>query len=175
MPWFCCITKFAVEKLKTFGEDYKIIKDEDCYMVIDGNGGMGQLVLKEIFPKIIQKAKDKGIAMLGIYNMHSYLMPGTYARKATEEDILAIICNYGGAPRTAPFGSIDPVFATNPIAVGIPSNDIPIVVDMATSQLAMGKVRLAKKLGESIPEGLAIDKDGNPIKMIRHHQQSDIS
>ncbi|MFC1753592.1 Ldh family oxidoreductase [Thermoproteota archaeon] len=158
---FAAFPKFAIKKLKTFGKDPKIIKEEDCYMLVDGQGGMGQLVLHDIFPKLIEKAKAKGIAMLGIHNMHSYLMPGTYARKAAENDLIAEIYNYGGAPRICPTGSIDPIFATNPIAVGIPTNDSPVVIDMATSAIAMGKVRLAKRLGEKLPQRVAVDKDGN--------------
>lgn len=161
---FSAFRKFAVRCLRSKYEKHKILRDEDCYMLVDGRGGMGQIVLNDILPSMIKKAKKKGIAMLGIFNMHSYLMPGTFARKAANEDILAIFCNYGGNPRICPFGSIDPVFATNPIAVGIPSDGSPIVVDMATSKTAMGKVRLAEKLGRRLEDGIAIDKDGSPTQ-----------
>jgi len=157
---FSAFPKFAVKKLKTFGTPHEILKNEDCYMLVNGNGSMGQIVLNDVFPKLMEKAKDKGIAMLGMFNMHSYLMPGTYARQAANNDLIALMFNYGGAPRICATGSIDPMFATNPIAVGIPSNDFPIVVDMATSKTAMGKVRLAKKLGLQIDEDCAIDKEG---------------
>lgn len=159
---FSSFPKFCIKKLDSYGKELIIEKDEDSFMLVNGNGGLGQIVMPKLLPKIIQKAKDKGIAMLGIYNMHPYMMPGTWARKTTEHNVIAIIYNYGGTPRVAPTGSIDPIFATNPIAFGVPSTTFPIVVDMATSKYAMGKVKLSKKLGIPLPKDMAIDKNGNP-------------
>lgn len=158
---FQSFVKFGA-KLVDFDGEPKVIREEDNLLYIDGKKNLGQIVCNKYVPKLIEKAREKNIAMMGIYNMHSYLMPGTYARMAAENDLVAFIFNYGGAPRIASQGSIDPMFGTNPIAIGIPSSDFPIVVDMATSQTAMMKVRLAKKLGENLPEDVAMDKDGKP-------------
>ena len=161
---FSSFKKFAVKDIKKTATGVKpmIEKETESYMLINGNGLLGQVVCKDVMDKTIAKAKKKGIAMTGIYNMESYMTPGTYARQAAEKDVIAIICNYGGKNRTAPFGSIDPVFGTNPIAIGIPSNTINIVMDMATSKEALAKVRMAEALGENVPEGIGIDKNGNP-------------
>ena len=102
----------------------EVIKEEDNLLFINGNKRLGQLVCNKYVPKLIEKTKTKNIALMGIYNMHSYMMPGTYARMAAEYDLVGLIFNYGGKARICPAGSIDPVFATNPIAVGIPSNDL---------------------------------------------------
>ncbi len=158
---FSAFKKFGA-KLIDFEGEPEIIKEADGYLYIDGKKNLGQIVCNKFVPKLIEKAKKSGIAMMGIYNMHSYLMPGTYARMMAENDMVGFVFNYGGAPRIAPAGSIDPIFATNPIAVGIPNKDFPIVIDMATSKIAMGKVRLAEKLGKKLPEDIAIDKDGQP-------------
>lgn len=158
---FASFPKFCISKLTIPIPKYRIVKDEDCYTLVDGNSSMGEIVLSAELPKIIEKAKKKGIVMLGLHNMHSYRMPGTYARKIAEQDMIGLICNYGGNPRIAPEGSIDPIFATNPIAAGFPTKNKPIVIDMATSKIAMGKVRLAKKLNQELEEGDAIDKEGN--------------
>ena len=139
-----------------------ILKDEDNLLFIDGGGKLGQLVCNKYVPQLIAKAKNKNMAMMGIKNMHSYLMPGTFARMIAENDLVGFIFNYGGKARICPTGSIDPMLATNPIAVGIPSNDLPIVIDMATSKTAMGKVRLAEKLGVQLEPDCCIDKNGKP-------------
>ena len=138
----------------------EVLKDEENLLFIDGGGKLGQLVCSKYVPQLIAKAKTKNMAMMGIKNMHSYLMPGTYARMIAENDLVGFIFNYGGKARIAPTGSVDPMFATNPIAVGIPSNSLPIVIDMATSKTAMGKVRLAKKLGLELEPNCCIDKKG---------------
>jgi len=152
--------KFAVKNYVA-SDRPKILKDESGYFHIDGNNVKAHIVLRENLPKLIEKAKKQGIAMLGMFNSASYLMPGTYARQIAENNLVGIIMNYGGYPRICPTGSIDPVFGTNPIAMGFPSDDLPIVIDMGTSEMVMGKVRLADKLGRDLPQGVAIDKDGN--------------
>lgn len=158
---FSAFKKFGA-KLIDFEGEPEIVKEADSYLYIDGKKNLGQIVCNKFVPKLIEKAKKSGIAMMGIKNMHSYLMPGTYARMMARDNMVGFVLNYGGAPRIAPAGSIDPIFGTNPIAVGIPNKDFPIVIDMATSKIAMGKVRLAEKLGKQLPGDVAIDKDGNP-------------
>ncbi|MBU0975904.1 MAG: Ldh family oxidoreductase [Patescibacteria group bacterium] len=158
---FQAFPKFGA-KLIDFEGEPEILREEDNLFYIDGKKNLGQLVCNKYVPLLIQKAKNKHIAMMGIKNMHSYLMPGTYARMAAENDVIGFIFNYGGWKRIAPADSIDPFFGTNPIAIGIPSKNFPIVVDMATSKIAMMKIRLAEKLGQEIAEGCAIDKDGKP-------------
>jgi L-2-hydroxycarboxylate dehydrogenase (NAD+) len=158
---FQSFADFAAKKAGSSGEP-KIIKETGCYLHIDGQKSFGQVVCHKYVPKAISKAKENGICMMGITNMHSYQMPGTYARMAAESDIVALIFNYGGHPRIAPTGSIDPIFGTDPIAIGIPAEDMPVVVDMATSKINMMNVRMAKKLNKELPVGCCIDKDGNP-------------
>ncbi|MDD5294790.1 MAG: Ldh family oxidoreductase [Patescibacteria group bacterium] len=153
---------FGAKLVDSTARKPKIIREEDNLLFIDGQKNLGQIVCNKYVPGLIKKAKNKGIAMMGIYNMHSYLMPGTYARMAAENNLVGFVFNYGGRPRIAPTGSIDPILGTNPIAIGIPNDGLPIVVDMATAKIAMGKVRLTEKLGRSLPENVTIDKNGRP-------------
>jgi L-2-hydroxycarboxylate dehydrogenase (NAD+) len=159
---FSAFPKFAIKALSSRRGDFKIVKDSETHMLVDGMGNLGQIVCNKLIPEMIEKTKKNGIATLGIRNMESYLMPGTYARQIAEKDLVCFIFNYGGRERIAPTASIDPIFGTNPIAIGIPTKERPIVLDMATSAYAMGKVRLALKLNQKLPEGVAIDKDGKP-------------
>jgi len=158
---FQVFPKFGT-KLVDVEKPAEVIKEGDNFLYIDGKRNLGQIVCNQYIPKLIKKVKDKNIAMMGIYNMHSYLKPGTYARMAAENDIVAFVFNYGGRKKIAPHGSIDPFFGTNPIAIGLPGEKFPIVVDMATSKIAMMKVKLAAKLDQKLSKGVAIDKNGKP-------------
>jgi len=140
----------------------KIIKEGRNFLYINGNKNLGQIVCHKYVPQLIKKAKKSGIAMMGIRNMYSYLRPGTYARIAAENDLVGFVFNYGGGQRVAPYGSIDPFFGTNPIAIGMPGEKFPVIVDFATSKTALMKVRMAAKLNQRAAEGIAIDKNGNP-------------
>jgi len=153
------LKKFAA---KTPSKEKPIVKETDSFLHIDGQGVKAPIILRDNLDKLMEKARNSGIAMLGMHNAESYLMPGTYARQIAENKLIAIIMNYGGYPRIAPTGSIDPQFGVDPIAFGIPAKDFPIVVDMGTSKQVMGKVRLADKLGRKLEPGSAIDKNGNP-------------
>ncbi len=156
--------KFAVEPTRKRQGNYRVEKENNVSLLINGMGNKAQIILNKYLPKLISKAKRSGIAMLGMHNAVSYLMPGTYARKLAEKDLIALIFNYGGWPRICPTGSIDPVFGTNPLAAGIPADNFPIVLDMGTAKLVMGKVRLARKLNKLIAAGVALDKNGRPTR-----------
>ena len=169
---FQAFSKFGAKLVESKGKA-KIEKEGNSFLYIDGKKNLGQIVCNQYVPKLIKKARKNDIAMMGIHNMHSYLRPGTYARMAAENDLVGFVYNYGGWKRIAPYGSIDPFFGTNPIAIGVPGKDFPIVVDMATSKKAMMKVRMAAKLNKKLPEGMAIDRDGNqpltPRKLWTEH------
>jgi LDH2 family malate/lactate/ureidoglycolate dehydrogenase len=153
----------VIEKLDATGNKLKVEKEKENYLLIDGNGGLGQLVAKEVIELTIKKAKNSGTCLAGIFNMHSYLMPGYYAKMFAEADMIGIVMN-NSKSRVAPFGGIEPKLGTNPLAIAFPTNDIPFVLDMATSKRAMGEVRLAKFFGKSLEKGLCIDENGNETR-----------
>ncbi|MCK4327494.1 MAG: Ldh family oxidoreductase [Candidatus Diapherotrites archaeon] len=141
----------------------EIEREGPAYALVNGNGNAGQLVGKFAMELAAKKAKESGVAMVGSYNHPPYLMPGYQARHAVKQGMIGIVTTVANAA-TAPFGGIDPVYGTNPIAIGIPSKQEPIIVDMATTVRAKGVTRYAKRYGEEIPEGCAIDKSGNPTR-----------
>jgi L-2-hydroxycarboxylate dehydrogenase (NAD+) len=158
---FSSFINFAVKKIKSRKGDWKIVKEDDTYALIDAKGNLGQLVGKFAMDLAIKKAKEKGIALVGMNNMESYLMPGYYAKIASDKDMIGIVIN-NAKSRVVPFEGIESKLGTNPIGLALPTKDIPFVLDMATATRAMGEVRLAKKLGELLPKGmLALDEEGN--------------
>ncbi|MCD4740176.1 Ldh family oxidoreductase [archaeon] len=138
---------------------FEIVKEDDCYALINGNAHYGQLVGNYAMKLAIKKAREKGIAMVGFYNTSSYLMPGTFARQAVEADMIGIVID-NARSAVAPAGGMDPSHGTNPIGIGIPGKK-PIVVDMATSVRAGREKAVAKQLGIPLPDNYAIDEDGN--------------
>jgi L-2-hydroxycarboxylate dehydrogenase (NAD+) len=152
---------FVENKIQHVHDRWSIVKEDENYALIDGHENVGHLVGKYAMDLALEKAKNKGISLVGMYNMRAYLMPGYYAKMASDNDMIGIAIN-NTSSHVAPFGGIDPKMGTNPIGLSIPTEKEPYILDMATSIRALGEVRLAKKLETFIPEGMAMDKDGNP-------------
>ena len=90
---------------------------------------------------------------------------GTYPLRAAREGLIAQVwCNGRGVARVAPWGGREAKLSTNPVAIAIPAPESPILVDITTSVVAEGKVRLARNKGESVPPGWILDRDGEPTQ-----------
>ncbi len=122
---------------------------------------MGMVVAKKAMLRAIEKAKENGCCIATVRASNHFGMASYYARIAAENDMLAI-CGTNAPPNIAPTGSSVSYMGTNPIAFSAPTNGAPIILDMAPSVVAMGKVILAAKLGKTIPEGWALTKEGRP-------------
>lgn len=139
----------------------KILRDTKLSRIIDGGANPAPLVALEATNVAIEKAKEHGFGIVGVRNTYSSNgAQGYYADKIAENDLIGIVCSRSPAATTG-FGSIDPLFGTNPIGFGFPTNDKPLVFDTATSAITWYGLVLAKAKGESIPENVAIDKEGN--------------
>jgi L-2-hydroxycarboxylate dehydrogenase (NAD+) len=138
-----------------------IEKETDSIGLINGNGLFGQVVAYKAMKLAIEKAKKTGIGAVGTHDANHFGVAGFYSDLAIKENVIGIV-TANTDPAVAPLGGKVPVIGTNPIAIGIPANETYIAVDMATSISARGKLLEAKRKEEQIPEGLALDADGNP-------------
>lgn len=140
----------------------KIIKETSVSALIDGGGASGPLAAQVAVDAMLDKAKEHGFAIAGSNNTFSSTGAlSYYAYKIAKNDLIGIVA--AGSPRGVAYaGGIEPVFGTNPIAFGFPTQEQPVVFDMATSALTFYGLVRAKALGQSIPENIAIDKEGNP-------------
>ncbi|MDR2623358.1 MAG: Ldh family oxidoreductase [Methanobrevibacter sp.] len=137
-----------------------IEKETEAIALINGNNNFGQVVAYKSMNMAIEKAKKIGIAAVGTNNSNHFGVTGFYSDLAIKKGIIGfVIANT--EPAIAPLGGKEPIIGTNPIAIGIPG-DKYIAVDMATSATARGKLLESSRKGEKIPEGLALDGDGNP-------------
>lgn len=139
----------------------KIVKQSTGHAYINGNQGLGQLVAQFARELVIKKAKKNGIAMVGIANHLNFLRPGTQAEKIAEKGFIAIVGNNGGRNMVTPAGGVDPILATNPLGIAIPTSSSPIVADLATSKRAWGEISISKRAGRNLPAETYFDTAGN--------------
>lgn len=138
----------------------KVVKETASLFMIDAKSNPGALVGKRAADEAIKRAQKEAVGTAIIKNMDSWLRPGAIAQYIAEQGYFAIVVNDGGSASIAPPGGYDPVIGTNPIAYGIPTDNDPLVVDMATSQRAWGQVRLAKKYDKNLPGETFYDDKG---------------
>lgn len=130
--------------------------------MIDGKGNPGMLVGSLACDEVIRIAKENDFGLVGTIGSHTSSGALTYyLEKIAEENLIGIVMAESPTS-TPPFGGIEPLFGTNPIAFGIPANPSPLIFDMGTTAITFGELLNAKALQKAIPEGVALDKEGNP-------------
>ncbi|QDU59817.1 putative oxidoreductase YbiC [Planctomycetes bacterium Pan216] len=140
----------------------RLEKETASTALIDGCWTWGQVVAKKATSVAMEKARSSGLAVVSARDCNHIGRLGAYALEAAEQGFVAKVwCNVHGIVRMAPWGGLDPRFGTNPLAIAIPRRGKPIVVDITTTAVAEGKVRLARNRGVDIPEGWILDKEGN--------------
>jgi L-2-hydroxycarboxylate dehydrogenase (NAD+) len=138
--------------------------DHQALGIVDGDNGMGHLVVSFAVQAAIEKAKQFGVAWVGTRNSNHAGPASLYARMPLEHGMIGLYFAVGNANHMPPWGGMDMLLSTNPIAAGIPANHEPdIVLDMATTMAAYGKVKAKAKRGEMMPEGWMIDREGKPL------------
>ena len=146
------------------GAPLEIKQESATSTVIDGNWGFGYVVAERATKMTIGKAKSANVAAATIMRQSHIGRVAAYPLMAAREGMIAIMtADSGRAPKAvAPFGGREPRLGTNPLCIAVPADlEEPLVVDMATSAVAAGKVKLAQAKGSAIPEGWIVDADGN--------------
>lgn len=140
-----------------------VVADDVTTAVLDGNNGLGQVAAYRGLRLSVEKARRSGMGMVSLRNTNNIGALGYFTSSAAEDDGVASIVMTNGNPSVAPYGSADPFFGTNPLSIGVPAlPGRPLVLDMSSSVVARGKIRLASLSGESIPPGWALDDTGAP-------------
>lgn len=149
----------GVPKNPNAGE-IKIVKETKLSALIDGGQNMGMIVVKKGLEMLLQKAKDHGFGMVGTNNTSSSTGAiGYWANEIAKQGFIGFV--YAGSPETvAMHGSYEPIFGTNPLAIGIPSESEPVVLDMATAAMSYYGLIQAKTAGQQLPPGITYDKEG---------------
>lgn len=139
----------------------RVERDTPLSQLIDGGANPAPAVFQTATEVAIEKAQKSGFAIVGARNTFSSVGAlAFYVNQIALADLIGVaVARSPGA--TAPFNSIDPLFGTNPIAFAFPTDEAPLLFDMATSGLNWYGLVIAKAKGEPLPEGLAIDSQGN--------------
>ena len=140
----------------------KIKKISQSISLIDANNSIGFVGADVAIKTAIKNAKKTGIGLVAVKNSGHYGLSGYYAEKAVKKKLMAMIFT-NAPPAVAPHGSLKTLFGTNPICFGTPTGSkIPFILDTSISMINRGKIRVAAREGNKIPEGVALDKLGKP-------------
>ncbi|GAB7056167.1 Ldh family oxidoreductase [Paenibacillus sp. YK5] len=138
------------------------VSESDATVLVDGNNNFGSVIGRRALEIAMEKAKNNGAAFVGVKGSNHFGTGAYYALKAIEQDMILLVMS-NASQTMPPTGGVRPFIGTNPLAVGVPSGEeLPFILDMATSVVARGKIIVAAQKGEDIPTGWAIDKDGKP-------------
>ena len=129
--------------------------------IMDGDDGLGHVVTYHACTRAMELAEEVGSAAVCVKNSSHFGMTGFYVKRIVSEGYAAIMMTDTDA-FLIPFGSRKPFFGTNPIAIGFPTDGIPVILDMATTSIPYGKIALAKTEGKPIPSDWGYGEDGNP-------------
>lgn len=136
-------------------------KEENTTALMNGNNAMGQVVSTKAMKLCIEKAKENGVAFVGVKGSNHFGMASYYSEMALEENMIGMVFTSPAAHLMAPTGGIEPILDNNPFSFAIPAKDeLPVVLDMATSVVARGKIGVALNKGEKIPKTWAMTIDG---------------
>lgn len=150
----------GIPKNKDAG-DIVIEKETALSARINGNQNQAMVVVKKALEVVLEKAQTNGMAVAGTFNTStSSGAIGYVASEIAKRGLLGLV--FASSPaRVAATGSYQPIFGTNPLAIGIPAKQHPIVLDMSTAAMAFYGLVEAKTAGKEIPDDVAYDPDGN--------------
>jgi L-2-hydroxycarboxylate dehydrogenase (NAD+) len=144
--------------------DIRVVSNRPSAALIDGDNGMGHLVMRRAAHVAIEKAKTTGVGWVGA-RMSNHAGPAAlYVTMPLHHDMIGLYFAVGSNNHLPAWGSSESLLGTNPMAVAVPAlEEPPIVLDMAPTVAAYGKVRLKAQRGEAMPVGWMIDREGKPL------------
>jgi len=146
--------------------EVEIVRENPLTAIVDGNWGFGQITMSRAVEVGLEKASKSGLAAIGVRNANHIGRLGSYVDHIARQGMIGLLfVNAIGTPayRMAPWGGTEPRLVTDPLAFGIPSPaGDPIVMDMTTTVVAEGKVRVKRNRNEETPDGWLIDAKGKP-------------
>lgn len=146
------------------GAPLTVLREEASILVADGHWGFGQTQARRLTERVIGKTQATGVGVGTLIHSAHVGRLGEYCELAAGAGLLSMMMvnTHGTARRVAPIGGTAPRLGTNPLAIGIPTGDEPLILDFGTSATAEGKVRVKRIAGEPCPDGWLLDAGGNP-------------
>lgn len=148
------------------GTAVELVRDDGAILMFDGQRGFGRRVGGEAMEAAAARCRDTGVVLMTLRNAHHIGRVGAYGEIAMEHDLISLhfVNVTDHVPSVAPWGGGEARFVTNPVCIAVPgtTQTPPTLLDMATSQIALGKARVAMSRGEQVAEGLMVDAEGKP-------------
>lgn len=152
-----------VDKFLNMRPNLTVVRDRPAVAVMDNDGGLGYHAGKRAMAMAVDKAKAIGIGAVGVRNSNHFGAAGAYALRAAQAGCIGIVTTNSLNQTLVPTRSKQKLFGTNPIAFAAPAKDeAPFVLDMATTTVAVGKLKLKWLAGLPLPAGWAVDGEGQP-------------
>jgi LDH2 family malate/lactate/ureidoglycolate dehydrogenase len=146
----------------TAATELRILRARGASLLLDAQNGFGQVAGVQAMAEAMSRAEELGIGFVAVRNAGHFGIAAYYAMMALPRKMIGLVFA-NAAPSMSAWGGTIPLLGTNPICVAIPTGgDVDIVLDMASSVVARGKIRLAEKKGERIPADWALDSQGLP-------------
>lgn len=141
----------------------RMVREMPTALSLDAGSGLGLIAGHQAMQLCIARAREYGSAAVAVHGSTHYGIAGYYAMMALPHDMIGVAMT-NASPNVVPFGGLQPMLGTNPLAYAIPCGEEPaIVVDMSTSGVSYGKIELALRAGTLIPPGWAIDGSGQVL------------
>ncbi len=142
-------------------EEAEVVHRQGAVTVLDGHHALGQLTGRQSMALAVESAKEHGVGVVVVRHAFHFGRAASYAEQAAAAGCIGVAMSNTRPLMPAP-GGAEPVVGNNPLAVVAPTPTRPMVLDMALSEAALGKIRLAEAAGTPIPDTWATDADGNP-------------
>jgi L-2-hydroxycarboxylate dehydrogenase (NAD+) len=131
--------------------------------LVDGDNGLGQVVMTQATELAISKAAQSGLAWVGTTSSNHAGAAGLYPAMAAEAGLIGLYLAVANANGMPPWGGTNPLLGTNPLAIAVPAQPHPFLLDIATTAASHGTIKVAAQQGTPMPEGWVVDTDGRPI------------
>jgi LDH2 family malate/lactate/ureidoglycolate dehydrogenase len=157
--WYLARLQSGAMKART---QPKFVVDAGAVAVVDGDDGVGQAITRFATEDVIRRAKLHGVAAVAVRNSNHFGTCMYYTRMAAMQSCVMMLTTNGG-PAIAPWGGRKKIIGTNPWSISCPAGaHPPLMMDMANTGVARGKIYLARQRREKIPVGWALTADGEP-------------
>lgn len=148
------------------------VRENAATALVNGDNGMGHVVMTAATELAIEKAAENGLAWVGVFGSNHAGAAAVYSTMPVTHDMIGLYMTVANANHMPPWGGVELILGTNPISVAIPSGEEPpIALDIATTVSSYGKIKLAAQKGESIPAGWMVDRKGKPLTDPRRSEE----
>src|SRR5438132_2893941 len=143
---------------------FKTGRDAAAFALIDADRSLGHPVSVHAMNLAVDKCRDMGVAVVTVFNSHHFGAAGCYSRIAAERGVIGMVTSATRGVSMVPTFAAEPVMGTNPLAFAAPARrNPPFQLDMATTTVAAGKVKVYKLNHEPLPPGWVVDDKGQPV------------